>query len=101
MEKAIDFEKTTDNWMSLKSIIKRQKEHLLEVANFHAKLREIRDDLKEISEHYNDNGDTWVDADDALNALGALLADLAVYTSEYEEDLDKPIKKEKTNEEEV
>ena len=69
-----------------KEVAKRHRGHLAKIANFHAELREMRDDMKMVSEHYQDNGDTAAAADEALLALGSLLADLVTYTNEYDED---------------
>lgn len=67
-------------------IVECQKEHLLELCNFHAKLRDMRDSFRRTSLQLEDAGDTWMDADEALVAVGSLIADLVVYVSEYEKE---------------
>ena len=67
-----------------KAIVERYKSYLLELANVQCKIRDMRDDFRDVSNKLNDAGDTWMDADEILINLGSLLADLTVYTSEYE-----------------
>lgn len=67
-------------------IVKCQKEDLLELCNFHAKLRDMRNSFKRTSLQLEDAGDTWMDADEALVAVGSLIADLVIYVSVYEKE---------------
>ena len=66
-----------------KSIAKRYGEYLVELANIQAKIKDMRDDFKDVSEVKNDNGDPWTDADNVLLAMSDLFASLITYTSEY------------------
>ena len=74
---------------SPKNVTARYKKYLIDLANIQAKIRDIAEDLEQISEHYGDNGDTAEDAKEVLVHLGNLLADAIVYASEYEEKIEK------------
>ena len=76
-----------NNLWSLESIVAAQKEDLKELSNMYAKIREMRDYFEGVTRHTGDNGDTMSDADETLVALGALIADLVTYTSEFEEEM--------------
>ena len=76
-----------DDLWSLESIVASQKEYLKELSNMHAKIREMRGYFEDVTRHQGDNGDTMSDADETLVALGALIADLYIYTSEYEKEM--------------
>ena len=78
-----------EEYFKLENVIRRHKAHLLELANMHATIRDMRDEFKDVTERYGDNGDTYLDADQVLIDFGSLLADLIVYTSEYEAELNK------------
>ena len=71
---------------SSENISKKYKEYLLDLANMQAKIRDIRDYLKDVSIVKSDNGDTYIDAEAVLIDISSLLADMIVYQHEYEED---------------
>ena len=80
------------NVYSLKNVTVRYKKYLMELANIQAKIRDMAEDMEQISDHYGDNGDPAADAKEVLVHLGTLLAATVVYASEYEEEMEKPKK---------
>lgn len=66
------------------ALVERYKGNLQELANMQAKIRDMRDSFEEDSREFGDNGDPQLDAEKVLIDMGSLLADLIVYTSEYE-----------------
>lgn len=80
------------NVYSLKNVTARYKKYLVDLANIQAKIRDMAEDMEQISDRYGDNGDPAEDAREVLVHLGTLLADTIVYTSEYEEEMEKPKK---------
>ena len=79
------------NMYSMQNVYERFKGYLMEVANIHAKFREMFVDMDECSKHLGDNGDPALDMEKVLLDMGSLLADMTVYVNEYEEELKKNV----------
>ena len=75
------------NKNEMKKAVKTYKEAAFEIATIIGKINDLSGRFDYLSSNLSDNNDPHLDAQEAIEKLGVLLASVVVYQNEYEHEL--------------